>query len=277
MSRQGRPDDGAAHLEGFGSVEGVSRGKGEILCGKIRPGVAVLNADDDYFDYWKSLVPDVEVVSFGIDMEADVGAGQIRADSAGTTFEMHIHGQPVEVRLALPGRHNVRNACAAAAIASSVGVAPEQIQTALERVRPVSGRLVPLEGLSGSTLYDDSYNANPRSVAAAAEFLAGVKGQSWLVLGDMGELGEDSDRLHYEVGEAVKQAGVDCLFATGELSRSATEAFGDRAFWFEDIDALIDALKDTVTSDVNVLVKGSRFMRMGRVVRALSARDGGEG
>ena len=267
---------GEAHLEGFGSVKGVSRGKGEILCGKTRPGVAVLNADDQYFDYWKSLVTDVDVVSFGIDMVADVSAGHIRADSAGSSFEINIHGQSIEVRLALPGRHNVRNACAAAAIASAVGVAPEQIQTALEQVRPVSGRLQPLEGLSGSTLYDDSYNANPKSVAAAAEFLAGLEGQSWLVLGDMGELGDDSDRMHYEVGEAVKRAGVDCLFATGELSRSAVEAFGQGGFWFGEIDALIETLKDTVTSDVNVLVKGSRFMRMERVVHALAIAGGEE-
>ena len=261
---------GEAHLEGFGSVKGVSRAKGEILCGKTRPGVAVLNADDQYFDYWRSLVKDAEVVSFGVDMMADVGAGNIRADSAGSSFEMRIYGRPVDIRLSLPGLHNVRNACAAAAIATSVGIAPEQIQTALEQVRPVSGRLQPLEGLSGSTLYDDSYNANPKSVAVAAEFLAGLKGQSWLVLGDMGELGEDSERLHYEVGEAVKRAGVDRLFTTGELSRSAAEAFGEGGFWFDGVDALIETLTDTVTSDVNVLVKGSRFMRMERVVQALS-------
>ncbi len=271
---------GEAHLEGFGSVKGVSRAKGEILCGTSRPGVAVLNADDQYFDYWKSLVADVDVVSFGIDRVADISAGHIRADSAGSSFEIRVYGHPIEVRLSLPGLHNVRNACAAAAIASAVGIAPEQIQTALERVRPVSGRLQPLDGLNGSTLFDDSYNANPKSVAAAAEFLAGLKGQSWLVLGDMGELGEDSDRLHYEVGEAVSRAGVDRLFATGDLSRSAAEAFGDRGFWFDEIDALIDALTDTVTADVNVLVKGSRFMRMERVVHALSssgrAKKGGE-
>lgn len=269
---------GEAHLEGFGSVRGVSRAKGEILRGASRPGVAVLNADDQYFDYWASLVPDVELVSFGVDNLADVSASHIRADSAGSSFELFIHGRSIEVRLSLPGQHNVRNACAAAAIASAVGVAPEQIQTALERVRPVSGRLQPLDGLNGSTLYDDSYNANPRSVAAAAEFLAGLKGQSWLVLGDMGELGDDSASLHYAVGEAVRQAGVDRLFSTGDLSRSAAEAFGVGGAWFDDFDALLDALTESVTSDVNVLVKGSRFMRMERVVAALSGpgrRDGG--
>lgn len=261
----------AAHLEGFGSIKGVSRAKGEILSGKSRPGVAVLNADDEYFDYWKSLARDVDVLSFGIEMVADIGAGHIRADSAGTNFEMRIRDTSIDVRLALPGRHNVRNACAAAAIATALGVAPEQIQAALEKVKPVAGRLQPRAGLSGCALYDDSYNANPLSVAAAAEFLSGLPGQSWLVLGDMGELGEDSARLHREVGAAVRSAGIDRLFTTGELSRNATEAFGEHGVWFESVDALIDALRATVTADVNMLIKGSRFMRMERVVHALLA------
>lgn len=261
---------GAAHLEGFGSVEGVARAKGEILCGTSRPGVAVLNADDEYFDYWKTLVTDIDIVSFGIDMVADVGAGHIRADGAGSSFEMRLQDTSIDVRLPVPGRHNVRNACAAAAIATALGIAPEQIQVALEQVKPVSGRLQPLAGLHGSTLFDDSYNANPLSVAAAAEFLAGLPGQSWLVLGDMGELGDDSARLHREVGDVVKRAGVDRLFATGELSRNATEAFGKHAVWFGSVDALIDALRVSVTADANVLVKGSRFMRMERVVAAIS-------
>ncbi|MDH3747843.1 MAG: UDP-N-acetylmuramoyl-tripeptide--D-alanyl-D-alanine ligase [Gammaproteobacteria bacterium] len=267
----------AAHLEGFNSIKGVATAKAEILCGKMRPGVAVLNADDDYFEYWKSMAADVETLSFGIDTDADVSATDIKADGAGSNFVLHLGKDRVDVRLSLPGRHNVRNACAAAAIAMSLGVAPEQIQTALELVKPVSGRLEPLSGLNGSTLYDDSYNANPLSVAVAAEFLASLDGESWLVLGDMGELGDDSARLHREVGIAVKRAGVTRLFATGELSRNTTEAFGSNASWFESIDALIDALRVSVTTGVNVLVKGSRFMRMERVVSALGATTGMSG
>lgn len=264
----------AAHLEGFGSIKGVATAKAEILGGKTRPGVAVLNADDDFFDYWKSLAEDVETISFGIDSVADVGATDILADGAGSNFELRLGNDCVDVRLSLPGRHNVQNACAAAAIAMSLGVAPEQIQTALEQVKPVSGRLRPLAGLNGSTVYDDSYNANPLSVAAAAEFLASLDGEGWLVLGDMGELGDDSARLHREVGSVVKRAGVARLFATGELSRNTTEAFGKHASWFESVDALIDALRVSVTSGVILLVKGSRFMRMERVVSALGANTG---
>lgn len=266
---------GEAHLEGFGSVAGVAKAKGEILRGKSRPGVAILNADDQYFDLWASMADDIEVLSFGIDGQADVRANDIVADGGGSNFELHLRDQHVDVRLEMPGRHNVRNACAAAAIATALGVAPEQIQAALESVRPVAGRLQPLRGLSGSTLFDDSYNANPLSVAAAAEFLATLDGDSWLVLGDMGELGGDAETLHYEVGEKAKAAGVDRLFATGSLSRNATDAFGDGASWFASIDDLIDALRSSVTSDVCLLVKGSRFMRMERIVKALAANDGG--
>ena len=260
---------GAAHLEGFGSIDGVAKAKGEILRTETRPGVAILNADDKYFTLWKTWVNDVDVLSFGIDSPADVHANHIVSDAGGSAFELNLGGSSVEVRLALPGRHNVRNACAAAAIATALGVAPEQIQTGLEAVKPVAGRLQPRVGVSGAKLYDDSYNANPLSVEAAAQFLAGLDGEGWLVLGDMKELGEDEARLHSEVGEAVKRAGVDRLFATGELARNATQAFGANASWFESVDTLIDALRVSVTADVNLLVKGSRSMRMERVVRAL--------
>ena len=262
---------GAAHLEGFGSVAGVAEAKGEILCGESRPGVAILNADDEYFALWAGMADDIEVMSFGIDALADVRANDIVSDGGGSSFELHLPDVQLEVRLSIPGRHNVRNACAAAAIATTLGVAPEQIQAAFESVKPVAGRLQPGSGLSGSTLYDDSYNANPLSVAAAAEFLAGLKGQNWLVLGDMGELGDSAASLHTEVGAAAKSAGIDRLFATGELSRNSTEAFGANASWFESVDMLIDALRVSVTSDVNLLVKGSRFMRMERVVKALAS------
>ena len=263
----------AAHLEGFGSIDGVAKAKGEILCGRSRPGVAILNADDEYFEFWSAMASDIDVVGFGIDTQADVCISDIVTDGGGSNFRLHLFDSRIDVRLSLPGRHNVRNACAAAAIATALGIAPEQIQSGLESVQPVAGRLQPRHGLNGATLFDDSYNANPLSVAAAAEFLAALDGQSWLVLGDMGELGADAARLHREVGVVVKNAGVDRLFGTGELSRNVTEAFGDNASWFDSIDTLIDALRVSVTSDVNLLVKGSRFMRMERVVEALASTE----
>ncbi len=269
----------AAHLEGFGNIEGVAKAKGEILRGKSRPGVAILNADDDYFEYWSAMVADIDVIGFGIHAQTDVCASVIVADGGGSNFQLHLYDTRIDVRLSLPGQHNIRNACAAAAIAVALGVAPEQIRSGLESVKPVAGRLQPKRGVYGATLFHDSYNANPLSVIVAAEFLAGLEGQSWLVLGDMGELGANTARLHQEVGAAVKKAGVNQLFASGELSRNVTDAFGDHASWFDSVDTLIDALRVSITSDVNVLVKGSRFMRMERVVAALTSTDasGGEG
>ncbi len=264
---------GAAHLEGFGSIDGVARAKGEILSGEKRPNFAVLNADDHYFEYWSSLVEDVGVLSFGLGGDADVHATRIKAEAGLTGFRMRLPGGEIDVSLALPGRHNVRNACAAAAIATALGIDAQTIRAALESVQPVSGRLRPLEGVNGSTVFDDSYNANPNSVVAAAEFLTTLPGEHWLVLGDMAELGDDAPRLHREVGERVKKAGVSRLFAAGGLSRNTVNGFGGDGEWFSSVDALIAALAPALDADVKVLVKGSRFMRMERVVDALRRPD----
>lgn len=262
---------GAAHLEGFGSIEGVARGKGEILQGEPRPRHAILNADDEYYDFWRSLVTDIEVLSFGLSDSADVYGDEIVIDGARTRFRLSILGESAPVSLALSGIHNVRNACAAAAIATALGVPATSIVAALESVEPVSGRLQPIPGRNGATVYDDSYNANPLSVVAAGEFLASLSGESWFVLGDMKELGALDARLHREVGEKLKSAGIDRLFATGDLCRNTVEGFGSGATWFGDVEALSDDVVGALSSDVNVLVKGSRSMRMERVVDAARA------
>jgi UDP-N-acetylmuramoyl-tripeptide--D-alanyl-D-alanine ligase len=262
---------GAAHLEGFGSIEGVARGKGEILEGESRPTHAILNADDKYFDYWRSLVSDIEVTSFGLSDTADVYGDDIVVEGGRTQLLLHIHDESVPVSLALSGIHNVRNACAAAAIATAAGVGSREIAAALESVEPVSGRLQPIAGRNGATVYDDSYNANPLSVVAAGEFLASLTGESWFVLGDMKELGADEARLHAEVGEKLKSAGIDRLFATGDLCRNTVDAFGDHAAWFADTNELAADVRAQLSNSVNVLVKGSRSMRMERVVDAVRA------
>ena len=264
---------GAAHLEGFGSIQGVAHGKGEILQGEPRPQVAVLNADDKYFPYWSSQVEDIRCLSFGFNEAADVRADNIVADSNQTTFTLHAANDSVDIALPLVGIHNVRNACAAAAVALALEVGIDDIRAALESVNPVGGRLQPVRGINDATLFDDSYNANPLSVIAAAEFLAGLKGESWLVLGDMKELGDDAEELHREVGEAARASGVNRLFAYGDLAASAAEGFGEHASWYASLDALVDELCAGLTSDINVLVKGSRSMRMERVVDALREPD----
>ncbi len=264
---------GAAHLEGFGSIKGVSRAKGEILEGEKRPRVAVLNADDRYFDYWAERVSDTRCISFGFTETAHVRADNIEPAPSHTTFTLHLGDESTDVVLPLVGIHNVRNACAAAAVAHALEVGLDDIRAALEGVNPVGGRLQPLRGINEATLFDDSYNANPLSVNAAAEFLASLPGESWLVLGDMKELGDDAAELHREVGEAARASGVNRLFAYGDLAASAAEGFGERASWYASLDALVDELCDGMSSDVTVLVKGSRSMHMERVVDALREPD----
>ena len=259
----------AAHLEGFGSIEGVAKGKGEILDSGKRPAAAVLNADDHYFKYWCTRVGDTRVISFGQDGNADVYATGIEMQGGQTRFSMRLFGEEIPVALPLVGRHNVINACAAAAIATALDVPNEKIRAGLESVTAVGGRLRQLAAKGGATLYDDSYNANPLSVTAAGEFLAGLPGRSWFVLGDMKELGDDAKELHREVGVALRRAGIDRLAATGELCRETVAGFGEGAAWYADVDEMIDDLSGELGADVNVLVKGSRSMRMERVVQAL--------
>ena len=264
---------GAAHLEGFGSIKGVSRAKGEILEGEKRPQVAVLNADDRYFDYWVERVSDTRCISFGFTETANVRADNIEPAPDNTTFTLHLGDESTAVVLPLVGIHNVRNACAAAAVAHALEIGLDDIRAALEGVNPVGGRLQPLRGINEATLFDDSYNANPLSVDAAAEFLASLPGESWLVLGDMKELGDDAAELHREVGEAARASGVNRLFAYGDLAASAAEGFGEHASWYASLDALVDELCEGMSSDVTVLVKGSRSMHMERVVDALREPD----
>ncbi len=263
---------GAAHLEGFGSIEGVANAKGELLRNDNRPDVAVLNADDDYYEYWCSLVADVATLSFGFAEAADVRASEITTSAAGSEFLLHLQDKRVAVSLPMPGKHNIRNACAAAAIATALNISPVKIKAALEHISPVRGRLQPVVGINGCTLFDDSYNANPLSVIAAAEFLASLAGESWFVIGDMKELGEDAEDLHREVGASARACGIDRLFAFGDLARNCVDGFGEGASWYGSLDALITDLLQAHSS-VNVLVKGSRSMRMERVVVAMRASD----
>ena len=259
----------AAHLEGFGSLDGVASAKGEILQGLKSAGTAVLNVDDKYFQYWASQLEDTPVLSFGLNDGADIHAEGVEAGVDGSNFRLMLPDSVVEISLPLAGVHNVRNACAAAAVAHAIGLAPAKIRAGLEGVAPVDGRLQPLHGINGSTLFDDSYNANPRSVAAAAEFLSSLPGDNWLVLGDMMELGDDAPALHREVGETARTFGIDRLFALGELSRHTVEGFGENATWYSNVDALIEDIAPDLERSVNVLVKGSRSMRMEVVVNAL--------
>lgn len=262
-----------AHLEGFGSIEGVARAKSEIYEGLDDKGIAIINADDDYAGFWSGRTRTLRQLSFGLEQEADLCARSIRSTDQGMGFDLCLPGDEFYVDLPLPGRHNVANALAAAACACALDIEPHLIRTGLERMSGVKGRLEKRLGINRSTLINDTYNANPASLRVALDYLKDCPGEHWLVLGDMGELGESGRSLHAAAGEQARQAGVEHLFTIGELSRSASGAFGSNARHYEDIDSLIADLKREIRSSVTLLVKASRAMHLEQVITALEEKE----
>jgi UDP-N-acetylmuramoyl-tripeptide--D-alanyl-D-alanine ligase len=261
---------GPAHLEGFGSLEGVANAKGELFQALAGEGVAVINADDAFAPLWRSFADGARIVDFGIDHPAAVSAKLISLQAGGEVTIETPAGR-VHTRLALSGRHNLMNALAATAAAVALEIPPAVIAEGLAAMRPVSGRLQTQQGTAGCRVIDDTYNANPASLRAALDVLAALPGEHWLVLGDMGELGPDSVELHRHAGRAALESGVRRLFTLGELAGEAAQAFGEGASGHVSIEALVGAVTQAVHADVTLLVKGSRAMRMERVVRALTA------
>ncbi len=260
----------AAHLEGLESIEGVSRAKGEIFQGLTQDGIAIINADDTYADYWDSLVSQHKTLHFGLAKGADISAKNIRLDEQGRPqFTLLTPQGEIDINLPLLGRHNVHNALTAAACALAVQAPLTAIQQGLNRAAAVSKRLNEYQGCAGARVIDDSYNANPLSVKAALEMLATAKGEKVLVLGDMKELGSNAEHYHRELGATAQRLGIEQLYAYGELSQLAAESFGAKAQHFSDQSLLISALKSILHPQMTILVKGSRSMHMEQVVAAI--------
>lgn len=262
-----------AHLEGMGDLDEVAREKGTIFDGLAATGVAVINADDGYAAFWQQQAGAHSVRTFAIDQPADVH---------GTVYQ---HG--LEIRLALvapegranivlgiPGRHNARNAVAAAAACLAAGVPLDAVSAGLSAFAGVKGRLQRRAGKQGAIVLDDTYNANPDSVRAGIDVLAATIGRKVLVLGDMGEIGEASGQYHDEIGGYAKSQGIDRLFALGDATQQAVRNFGEGARHFCHVDKLIAAVNKELDPETTVLVKGSRFMKMERVADALVAGEG---
>lgn len=264
---------GAAHLEGFGNLEGVAQAKGEIFIGLGTHGVAVINADDKFADYWKDSNKGREVITFGINNEATI-SGQLLSDGG---LIIKVGELEVRVNLKLLGRHNALNALAATAVSAALGIKLDTIVEGLESLLPVKGRLAPVAGINSTQILDDTYNANPDSVAAALDVLAGRE-NTVFVLGDLGELGENPEEVHKTIGEKAKAAGVSHMYCLGDYSARACNSFGENGKSFNEMDDLINDLKSDIhenfPNNATILVKGSRFMRMERAVEALSAQNG---
>jgi len=276
---------GPAHLEGFGSLDGVARAKGELFELLGQDGTAVINADDCYAPLWRELAQERRVMDFGLEQPARVSAGSVDASGA-----VHIRTPlgEVSVRLAVPGRHNLMNALAATAAAVALNVSLDHVRAGLEGFRPEAGRLQYGYSPEGALIINDSYNANPASLnaglavlreqaAAHAAQIVGTHGpdaasaRPWLVLGDMAELGAEAVAMHAEAGLQARAAGVVRLYTLGNISAAASRAFGEGASHFQHRVDLLAALHGSLDPEVVVLVKGSRSMGMEHVVAGLMA------
>ena len=298
----------SAHLERMGSLMGVAETKGAIYSALPADGVAVINADDAFAEYFAGRAAGRRVLRFGLESSADIGARDLRASTEGSQFTLVTPQGEVAIALPLPGRHNVLNALAAASLALACDVALATIAEGLALAKPVPGRQVAHTLANGVVLVDDSYNANPGSLGAAIDMLAASGSESWLVLGDMRELGSEGEALHADAGRRAKAAGIRRLYALGPFSAAAAHAFGEGARSFESHAEVVDALRadlrlvvpqedllrgvggasaptataatpvgaEAPPTGIRVLVKGSRGSAMDRVVNALLSKGEGK-
>ena len=260
-----------AHLEGFSSIEDVANAKGEIFQGLSENGVAVINIDDCFANFWRGLIGRRRIITFGVNSPADITAKNIKMNSAAqAAFELMTPKEEIDIQLPLIGAHNIANALAAAAAAYAEGFPSTAIKAGLEAASAVKGRLAEQKGYRGALVIDDSYNANPLSVSAAIDVLAKRKGNSILVFGDMLELGESCHQFHREIGERALQSGIQKLFCYGNFTQFTVKAFGKNAHHFNSQNQLLSALKDQLNENCVVLIKGSFSMNMSRIVKVLT-------
>lgn len=264
----------AAHLEGFGSLAGVAKAKGEIFAGLPASGIAILNADNNDWLNWQEVIGKRKTWRFSPDTaNSDFTATNVHITSHGTEFTLQTPTGDIEVTMPLPGRHNIANALAATALATAVGAPHEAVKAGLAELKAVPGRLYPIQLAPTQLLLDDSYNANVGSMTAAAQVLSEMPGFRVMVVGDMGELGTEAQDCHRQVGEAAKAAGIDCVLSVGVLSEiiSQTSEAGEH---FTDKKAVIARLHALIAEHaiITILVKGSRSAAMEEVVRALQEK-----
>ncbi len=263
---------GRAHLAGLGSLEAIARAKGEIFEGLAADGVAVINRDDAFSGLWRELAHDRRVVDFGMQGDAMVSA-RATLDVDSSQIELKTPTESLNVSLNVPGVHNVYNALAAAAGAKALNISLETIAQGLSDFHGHKGRLEIKPCVLGAKLIDDTYNANPESVRAAIAVLARATGKKILVLGDMGELGVRGREFHAEIGAEAKCSGIDVLLTLGDLSSATSTAFGSGARHFERMQELLAEIENLLAPNVTLLVKGSRFMQMERVVKSFTPLD----
>jgi UDP-N-acetylmuramoyl-tripeptide--D-alanyl-D-alanine ligase len=267
------------HQEFMATVEAVAKEHSLAIEALPANGVAVFPADSEYSSYWKQVAGNKRTIDFAFNAPASVSGQWL--DASANQIRINTPQGSIDVCLQILGEHNARNAVAATAVAIAAEVPLATIQLGLEQFQPVNGRMQKHQINAQTTVIDDSYNANPDSVRAAVDVLSTLNMPAWLVLGDMGEVGEQGPEFHREVGVYAGEKGIQKLFATGDLSKEAVMAYKNTpsakgtAHHFSDVQDLCAELKKSLgarnkNEETTILVKGSRFMRMERVVKALA-------
>lgn len=266
---------GLAHVERLGSLQGIAETKCAIYEALPDDGIAVINADDAFSAYFSTRSAGRRLLRYGIEQDAEISARGIERHAEGSRFRLCTPVGEALLALPLPGRHNVLNALAAAAMALAAGAPLAAVVEGLQAASPVPGRLHTHRLGAGNLLIDDSYNANPDSLLAAIDSLAVTAGEAWLVLGDMRELGPQGAALHAECGRKARAAGLSRLWTVGELAGQASLAFGEGGRHFAAQQDLVEALGAALAGaeGVRCLVKGSRGSAMDQVVAGLLARE----
>lgn len=259
-----------AHIEGFGSIEGVAKAKGEIHQGLATNGFAVVNEDDAYAHYWDDLLEGKSILRFSVEKPVDIFAENLRFHTHQfSSFDLVTPAGKTSIQLKVPGIHNVRNALAAAACTYALGLSLESIQKGLECFQGVAGRMAFRKGKNNALILDDTYNANLRSVLAALEVLATYPGRRIFAMGDLGELGQWTIEHHQEIGAAAKKLGIDEVLTIGQHSLETALAFGQPGQHFDYYRDLASAVASQLDENTTVLVKGSRSAAMEKVVELL--------
>lgn len=259
-----------AHIDGFGSIDGVALAKGEIYEGLIAGGTAIINDDDVYAHFWDELLVGKKIIRFSVNHPATIHAREVTYNANGCAhFVLVLPQGDVTIQLAVPGAHSVSNALAAAACAYALGIELPDIAAGLRRFSGVPGRMTFLSGKHDAVIIDDTYNANLRSVLMALDVLAARPGLRVFVFGDMGELGAWGPQHHRDVGVAARDRGIDCLMTCGMHSELASKAFGSGGKHYLNQEAIVHALLNKLDSKTTVLVKGSRSSAMENIVQRL--------
>jgi UDP-N-acetylmuramoyl-tripeptide--D-alanyl-D-alanine ligase len=267
---------GTAHIGELGSREAIARAKGEIFEGLTEGGIAIINADNRFADYWKTLNLKRKVITFGLENQADISATyQINGNS--TQLKLKTPSGTIEFKLSVLGVHNILNALAASATCYAMNISNDDIAKGLAVFGAVEGRLNWLTASNGAVVIDDTYNANPDSMKAAIDVLASQESTKIFVMGDMAELGADAVEMHAEIGSYAKQKGITHMLAFGDLSAKASKAFGKSAQHFTDLENLVTNLNLLMDKNTTVLVKGSRFMQMEQVVDQILEKNNSQG